>query len=68
MKEISDFASDNNFQPYLVGGSIRDLLSGQETDLDLDIVIEPNAIDLVNLIIKEKNLYGVTFEKYGTGK
>lgn len=68
LKEISDFASDNNFHPYLVGGSIRDLLSGQETDLDLDLVIEPNAIDLVNLIIKEKNLYGVTFEKYGTGK
>lgn len=68
LKEITDFASDNNFKAYLVGGSIRDLLSGQETDLDLDLVIEPNAIDLVNLIMKEKRLYGVTFEKYGTGK
>ncbi len=53
---------------YLVGGVVRDLLLGR-TNLDLDLVVEGNAIDLaLQLIIKINRGKIITHPRFNTAK
>ena len=44
LQEIGQFGAETSLAVYVVGGFIRDLLIGRE-NLDIDIVVEGNAVD-----------------------
>jgi tRNA nucleotidyltransferase (CCA-adding enzyme) len=52
---------------YLVGGVVRDLLLGQ-TNLDLDLVVEGNAIELAQQLIQIKQGKIITHPRFNTAK
>ena len=52
---------------YLVGGVVRDLLLGQ-TNLDLDLVVEGNAIDLARQLTQIKQGKITTHPRFNTAK
>jgi len=52
---------------YLVGGVVRDLLLGR-TNLDLDLVVEGDAIDLAQHLIEIKQGRMVTHARFHTAK
>jgi len=52
---------------YLVGGVVRDLLLGQ-ANLDLDLVVEGNAIDLARQLTKINQEKITTYPRFNTAK
>ena len=59
LKNIGKFAKELGYRVYLVGGIVRDIVMGRE-NLDIDIIVEGNAIKLVKEYAKEKNYkYGI---------
>jgi len=52
---------------YLVGGVVRDLLLGR-TNLDLDLVVEGDAIALASELAGSKRARIVTHPRFGTAK
>ncbi len=52
---------------YLVGGAVRDLLLGR-TNLDLDLVVEGNAIDLAQKLLRVKPGRITTHPRFNTAK
>ena len=60
-----EIAENLGFPAYLVGGSVRDLLRG-ETNLDIDIVIEGDAIAFAQAIGKKLNAKVKTHQAFGT--
>lgn len=55
------------FKAYLVGGSVRDLLRGQE-NLDIDIVIEGDGIQFAREFARELGTRVRTHERFGTAQ
>ncbi len=64
LKIISKFAKQKNFSIYLVGGVTRDLLLKRPL-VDLDIVVEGDAIELVK---KVAEYYSLNFRKHHSFK
>ena len=59
LKNIGILARKIGYRVYLVGGIVRDIVMGRE-NLDIDIIVEGDAINLVKKYAKEKNYkYGV---------
>ena len=52
---------------YLVGGVVRDLLLGRP-NLDLDLVVEGDAVGLANRLVKEYRAEIITHPRFGTAK
>lgn len=50
---------------YLVGGMVRDMIMGH-TNVDIDIVVEPEAIPLARSLTKLLNAECVEYPKFGT--
>ena len=56
-KKISILANDTSTQVFLVGGIVRDLILSKK-NLDIDILVEGNAIDFTQkLITQEQNFH-----------
>ena len=53
MRVAGEVAASQGQSLYLVGGVVRDLLLGQ-TNLDLDLVVEGNAIELAQQLARIK--------------
>ncbi len=67
MRLAGEMAQSQGQNLYLVGGVVRDLLLGQ-TNLDLDLVLEGNAIDLARRLA-EINRGKITIHpRFGTAK
>lgn len=62
-----EVAEGLGYGAYLVGGSVRDLLRG-ETNLDIDIVIEGDAITFAHSIGKRLGAKVRTHQRFGTAK
>lgn len=65
LQEISELATENNTNVYLIGGIVRDILLEQPND-DVDIVVEGNGIAFAK---KLHEAYGgklTTHEQFGT--
>ena len=62
---IGSFAEENGFSVYIVGGFVRDVLLGVK-NLDLDIVVEGNAIDFVKVLRDKISLNVLTYPRFGT--
>ncbi len=68
MQVAGEVAASQGQSLYLVGGVVRDLLLGR-TNLDLDLVVEGNAIDLAQqLIIRINQGKIITHPRFGTAK
>ena len=67
LKISGEVAESLGFQAYLVGGSVRDLLRGEE-NLDLDIVIEGDGILFARTIGEKLHAKVRTHQKFGTAQ
>jgi len=67
LKLSGEVADECGFQAYLVGGSVRDLLRGEE-NLDLDIVIEGDGIQFARTIGERLHAKVRTHQKFGTAQ
>ena len=65
LKFIGKAAEDMGFSAFAVGGFVRDLLLGVE-NLDIDIVIEGNAIEFAKRLAKEFCGCYVYHKRFGT--
>lgn len=62
-----EVAEGLGFNAYLVGGSVRDLLRGEE-NLDIDIVIEGDGISFARSLGEKLNAKVRPHEKFGTAQ
>lgn len=67
LKMAGEIADECGFQAYLVGGSVRDLLRGEE-NLDLDIVIEGDGIQFARILGERLHAKVRTHQKFGTAQ
>lgn len=67
LRLAGEIADHSGFNAYLVGGSVRDLLRGQE-NLDLDIVIEGDGIKFAKDLGLRLGARVRTHERFGTAQ
>ena len=67
MQAAGEMAYSQGQSLYLVGGVVRDLLLGQ-TNLDLDLVVEGDAINLAQQLIQISQGKITTHPRFGTAK
>jgi len=67
LKLAGEVAEEKGFQAYLVGGSVRDLLRGEE-NLDIDIVIEGEGIAFARIFGERVHAKVRTHQKFGTAQ
>ncbi|MEJ2253594.1 MAG: CBS domain-containing protein [Nitrospirota bacterium] len=67
LRIAGEIAGSLGYNAYLVGGSVRDLLRGEE-NLDLDIVIEGNGIDFARHLAVRLGGRVRAHERFGTAK
>lgn len=67
LKLAGETADGLGFKAYLVGGSVRDLLRGEE-NLDIDIVIEGDGIAFAKEFGRRLNAKVKTHERFGTAR
>lgn len=65
LKKIGALADSAGYSAFLVGGSVRDLLLGMR-NMDLDIVVEGDAIELGKALSKELDGSLVVHRRFGT--
>ncbi len=65
LKEAGNAAKELNFNAYLVGGIVRDIILGYE-NLDIDIVIEGDGIEFAKHFAKKFNAKVATHERFKT--
>ncbi len=65
IRKIGEVADRKGFKAYLVGGIVRDIILGRSS-LDLDIVVEGNALDLGSIAAKEIKARLVQYEQFKT--
>lgn len=67
LRQASQTADDLGYSLYLVGGFVRDLLLGIP-NLDLDLVVEGNAIALARRLAQDLGGKVICHERFGTAK
>ncbi len=67
LKLAGEIADQLGINAYLVGGSVRDLLRGEE-NLDIDIVVEGDGISFAKAFGSKLNAKVRTHERFGTAK
>lgn len=67
LKLAGEVAEELNFSAYLVGGSVRDLLRGEE-NLDIDIVTEGDGILFAKRFGERLNAKVRTHQRFGTAQ
>ena len=67
VRRVSQTADEMGFVPYFVGGLVRDLLLGQSI-VDVDMVIEGNAIDLAQRLANTLGGRVIAHRRFGTAK
>lgn len=67
VRRISQTAHEMEIVPYFVGGLVRDLLLDQPI-VDIDMVVEGDAIALANRLADELGGRVTTHERFGTAK
>lgn len=60
-----DLAGEREIEVYLVGGAVRDLLLGA-AQVDLDLVVEDDALELASEVARAQEARVVTHERFGT--
>ncbi len=67
LKEASELAQEIGYPLYVVGGFVRDLLLGEPT-LDMDLVVEGDAIRLARRVARHVGARTRSHKRFGTAK
>jgi tRNA nucleotidyltransferase (CCA-adding enzyme) len=67
LKQASDLAQEMSYPLYVVGGFVRDLLIGEPT-LDMDLVVEGDAIKLARRLGRRVGARTRSHKRFGTAK
>ena len=67
LHKVSDLAQEMNYPLYVVGGFVRDLLLG-EPNLDMDLVVEGDAIRLARRLAQRIGARTRSHRRFGTAK
>ncbi len=67
IRKVGDVAQKRQQRLYLVGGAVRDLLL-ERSNLDLDLVVEGNAIKLAQEMARGNRAGVTTHPRFGTAK
>ena len=67
LKRASSLAQEMGYPLYVVGGFVRDLLLGAPT-LDMDLVVEGDAIRLARRLAREIDAHTRSHKQFGTAK
>ncbi|MEE8618590.1 MAG: CCA tRNA nucleotidyltransferase [Dehalococcoidales bacterium] len=67
MQTAGEVAQNQGQSLYLVGGVVRDLLLGR-ANLDLDLVVEGDAVNLAHQLVSVTQGKLVTYPRFGTAK
>ena len=67
LRQASDLAQEMNYPLYVVGGFVRDLLLG-EPNLDMDLVVEGDAIRLARRLARRAGARSRSHKRFGTAK
>lgn len=67
LQEIGLMADKQNINAYIIGGFVRDLLLGQ-VNLDMDIVVEANAIEFARKLAKVLKAKVKVHQRFKTAK
>lgn len=67
LKEIGKISKKLGFSTYLVGGIVRDIVLGKK-NLDIDLIVEGDAIKLAKEYAKEKGYPFHTFDEFMTAQ
>ncbi|NCO65475.1 MAG: hypothetical protein AUK32_01575 [Candidatus Aquicultor secundus] len=65
LREVGDLADEAGYSVYLVGGIVRDLLLNHR-NLDVDIVVEGDAIEFAKLVAEKSGARIRAHHKFGT--
>ena len=65
IKRLARFAEENKYKAYVVGGFVRDFLLGVK-NLDVDLVVEGDAIKFAKYAADKMNAALVVHKKFGT--
>ena len=68
LETLGKIADRLEYKVYIVGGGVRDLIIDSKKDVDLDIVIEGNAVTFANEVSKLYSGSVTSHDKYGTAK
>lgn len=66
LREIGEYAENLGYKAYIIGGVVRDIVMGKQ-NLDIDIIVEGSALDLIKKYGKEKNLNFHVYPEFMTG-
>ncbi len=66
-EELGEIAQQHDYRIYIVGGFVRDLLL-ERPNLDIDIVVEGNAVEFTKLIMSLKQVKAEIHQKFLTAK
>ncbi|MEK6651457.1 MAG: CBS domain-containing protein [Nitrospirota bacterium] len=67
LKLTGEVADQSGINAYLVGGSVRDLLRGEQ-NLDIDIVVEGDGISFAKVLGERLHAKVRTHDRFGTAK
>lgn len=66
LKSIGEIADENNFEVYVVGGFVRDLLLGAE-DTDIDIMVSGDGIKFAGIVAERfRKTLDAVYKNFGT--
>ncbi|MFN4308432.1 CBS domain-containing protein [Sulfurihydrogenibium azorense] len=66
LKDIGQFSEKLGYKSFIIGGVVRDIVLGKQS-LDIDIIVEGSAIDLIKRYAKENNLTYHVYPEFMTG-
>ncbi|WP_457641640.1 CBS domain-containing protein [Persephonella sp.] len=67
LKKIGKISKQLGFRAYLVGGVVRDLIMNRE-NLDIDIIVEGDAVQLAKIYAEKYNYKFHSFEEFMTAQ
>ena len=63
---LGRIARDHGVRLYVVGGYVRDLLRGVESNNDVDFTVEGSGVDFGRIVADELGSHAVVYERFGT--
>ncbi|NPA58670.1 MAG: CBS domain-containing protein [Aquificae bacterium] len=67
LESIGRLSKKLGYRTYLVGGIVRDMVLGKE-NLDIDLIVEGDAVELARAYARERKLPYHTFEEFMTAQ
>ncbi|MGC9081029.1 MAG: CBS domain-containing protein [Sulfurihydrogenibium sp.] len=66
LKEVGEYAEKLGYRAFIIGGVVRDIVLNKE-NLDVDIIVEGSAVDLIKAYAKDKNFNFYVYPEFMTG-